>query len=131
MGVLSITNQKRPKKQGKSNIIQLYADNSASRLTSAHPEIPTRAHDGPLVVPHTDREKRTMAAIESRLYRHPAVAEVEAFRYQTRKGTIRFGAAILLYDWDETITAAEITNWIAKHLDPHSLPVRVVWLTPD
>lgn len=69
-----------------------------------------------------------MEGIEKRLYCYPAVAEVTAFRYQVASGKTKFGAAVLLYDWIETVAKSDIRSWLTKHFDSDCVPTKIVWL---
>jgi len=82
--------------------------------------------DSVSIVPLGDDEGTAMIEIEKRLYCHPAVARATAFRYRGEHGNTGFGAAIVLFDWIEKITAADIKNWITTHLGSASLPVEIV-----
>jgi len=139
----------------KSNIINLFSDDNPSARESAwnsgknglqgisfnsmEKKSPNTAHQtymftlpaGVSTVPQSNEEGESMAEIEKRLYSHPAVAQATAFRYKSGNNQTGFGAAIVVFDWIEKVTTADITKWITKHLDQNNLPFKIVCLETD
>lgn len=138
--------------QDVSNIISLFADDmpcasgssqvsgkTKQKTIDAHgPDrsplvLPLESDSGPITVstvPQSRVDRETMVEIEERLYRHPAVAQATAFRYESGNGNIGYGAAVVLFDWIENVTAADIKKWVAAHLDSVALPIEIVKVEP-
>jgi hypothetical protein len=138
--------------QNVSNVINLFADaascDTRGNPHSAHatgkpanidthwcnrPRVAASIEPGPArrsitvsTVPQSRLERETMVEIEERLYRYPAIAQATAFRYESGNGNIGYGAAVVLFDWIDKVTVADIKKWIVAHLDFVTLPIEIV-----